>query len=497
MSHLLPNPNFEQPWTGSHECVVYPIASDGKPGAPYRRVKPQIQKPSGWHVWYVHNHPTWTEPECTYMHRHLTPERIHDGQNAYRIFGPAGPVWGGLRAQVEATPGHPYTLAAHAHAWTNHNDPDAIPGHESCCGDPLCSWGAGRGPCIALFDELPELNGDPWSDALRAAQFTVGIDPTGGTDPLADTVIWSPPWAIYNRFHQLAVTVLAEACVITAFLQQKLFWPFRNNDGYWDSVSLTRTDDEGSDSPQWTPPAFDYAKTAILFGPDASPALRAAGGIACSHPRLKSTDAQSVEDAASGPPDRTIKAVGHVLSEAEGWEEKELRAYIDQFYPGTKLSFIEGASPAEIGVRLLPPLADDVAIGMTDARWRDHFFGEDPAAKLGAYGCVVTACAVILRDVYGTDVTPPILDQLLVNDRVAYVAGNLIDWAGFCSLFSRLQDPIKHNRRLSEFELRSLLQDHAVILRRDDGKHFVVLERVEGEELHVIETWNGQRKVWS
>ncbi|MFW6136368.1 MAG: hypothetical protein ACOC7N_06065, partial [Chloroflexota bacterium] len=334
--NLLPNGNFERGWKGSHECAVYPLDA-----APYRTEKPQIQTPDEWDVWYVHGE-KWTEPACTYMHRHLTPERIHDGQNAYHIFGPAGPVWAGLRAQLQVTPGHPYTLAAQAHAWTNHNDADAVPGHESCCGDPFCSWGAGRGPCIALFDELPELNGDPWSDALHAAQFTVGIDPTGGTDPLATTVVWSPPWAIYNRFYQLAVTVLAEADLITAFLQQKLMWAFRNNHGYWDSVSLASVAEEGEYPGPWIPPAFDYAKTAVLFSPDASPALRAAGGIACSHPRFKGTDAQSVEDAASGPRDCTLKAVG--------WEEEDLRPHIERFYPHAKLSFIEGDSPAEIGV---------------------------------------------------------------------------------------------------------------------------------------------------
>jgi hypothetical protein len=481
MTNLLQS--LENPWAGSHEVLVYPVD-----GAPYRRQKQQIQKPDGWDVWYVHNDPQWREPEATFMQRHLSPERIHTGDQSYRIFGPAGPVWAGLRTKVGVTPGELYALEAWAHGWCNHNDRGAIPGHEDCCGDPLCSWGAGRGPFVEYTENLPPLNGDPWSDALHTAAFSIGIDTQGGSDPRSPFVTWSEPLAIYNAFARLELVVQAEASIITVFLQQKLRWAFRNLDGYWDAVSLVHVD-EPEEAIHWNPPAFDYVKTAVLFAPDASPELRAAGGIACSHPQLRGTDAQSVEDAATGPNDCTVKTVG--------WEEEELRPYLEEFYPHVKPLFIEGDSPAEIGVKLLPPLQDDVAIGMTDPRWRDHFFGEDPVSKTGTYGCVLDGCCVVLRDLYDVDVTPPILDQLLVNARVAYFAGNLIDWQGFCSLFSRLQDPIKHDRRLSEFELRSLLQDHVVILRREDGKHFVVLEHVEGEKLHVIETWDGTRKVWS
>jgi hypothetical protein len=475
--------------------VVYPVG-----GAPYRKEKQQIQKPEGIDVWYVHgpdvraDHPNWTEPEATFMHRHLNPERMEEGYDqSYRIFGPAGPIWAGLCLEAEVTPGQRYSFKAFAHGWCNHNDREAVPGHEDCCGDPFCSWGAGRGPFVAFVDQLPPLNGDPWSDALHTAAFSVGIDPSGGGDPTADSVIWCDELAIYNVFSRLSVSAVAEVRVITLFAQQKMRYPFRNLDGYWTGLQLVQADQPeepgGGPACTWHPPAFDYEKTAVLFGPDASPELRAAGGVACSHPQVKGTDCQSVEDAASGPDVCRVKAVG--------WPEAELRPYIEENYPHVKLSFIAGETPAEIGIKLLPPLADDVAVGMTDPRWRHHRFGEDPVSETGAYGCVLDGCCIVLRDTYDVDVTPPILDQLLVNARVAYFAGNLIDWHGFCSLFSRLEDPIKHDRRLSEGELAELLQDHAVILRRDDGEHFVVLERVNGENLHVIETWNGTRQIWS
>lgn len=486
--NLLPQGNFEAPWDGSHQVTVYPAT-----GAPFTRDKAEIHRPTGWDVWYRHepnNDPAYHEPECTYVHRHLTPERIHAGNNAYRLFCSFRPFWAGLRAQVHVTRGHNYKLTAFAHAWSNHNGHDAIPGREDCIGDPACSWGAGRGPYATLFDDLPPLNGDPWNDALHAAAFAIGIDPTGGLDPDAPTVCWSPHAAIYNSYAPLTITTCAVSSTITVFLESIHRWAFRNNDAYWDSVSLVAVD-APADPVRYTPPAFDYVKTTVLLPPLASPELRAATAIACSHPDLQSTDCQSVEDAASGPPDRTVKAVGW------GTLQDNLRRYVDDHYPGTKLTFIEGSTPTEIALQLLPPLATDVALAQTDPRWATAPFGEDPHASLAAYGCFVTACAIILRDVYNVDLTPPLLDQLLVNARHAFVSGNLLHWAGFCGLFGRLQDPVKHNRILPAAELRQLLDDHAIILRRHDGGHFVVLEAVRGDVLHVIDTYDGQRKTWS
>jgi hypothetical protein len=484
--NLAPNPGFEQPWAGSHECVVYPVDA-----APYRRQKQQIAQPVGWDVYYRHGG-GWTEPESSYMHRHLTPDRIESGENAYRIFGPAGPIWSGIRAQVEVEVGKKYALQAYAHAWTNHNDKAAVPGHEDCCGDPACSWGAGREAFAERVEDLPGLTGDPWNDALYAAAFKVGIDPIGGLDPFADTVVWSDEWVIYNEFAPVGIAAKAESATVTIFLEQKMRWAFRNNDGYWDSISLSAVGESPEEPVEYVPPAFDYVKSAVLFAPNASPAMRAAGGIVMSHERLRGTDCQSVEDAATGPKVRNVKAVG--------WGEREdaLQAYVDSFYQGANLELVSGASPTEIGIKLLPPLQDDIAIGQTDAPWRDHYFGEDADEKVGAYGCFLDGCAIILRDVYGVDVTLPILDQLLVNARVAYVHGNLLDWQGFTSLFGRLTNEIKSNVRLSADELAGMLgDDWAIILRRADGGHFVVLERVEGDDLHIIDTWDGKRKVWS
>jgi len=237
-------------------------------------------------------------------------------------------------------------------------------------------------------------------------------------------------------------------------------------------------------------PAFEYHKTAVLMPQDASPQLRAAVGAALSHPRLRSTATQSVDDAATGPQDTRVIAVSWPHPPA-------LSLHFEQFYPRSRLSFTGGLTPLEIAVKLLPPLSDDVALSQRDPRWAHHCFGEDPGSTLGAYGCFVTAAAIALRHVYGTDVTPPLLDHLMVNARHAFVLGNLLDWVGFCSLFSRLIDPVKTNTSPPLSDLARMLPSHVVILRRHDGAHFVCLESVDEPTLLVIDPWTGQRRRWS
>ena len=489
MTNLLSNPAFEIPWDGSHDCIVYPLGD----GTPYHATRPEIQRPTGWQLYYVHAPDTglashaWHQPEATYMHRHLTPERIHAGNSAYRIFCSFNPFWSGLFTRVAVAPGRRYQIIAHAHAWTNH----PIPGDDiNCDGDPFCSVGAGRGGFASPFDQLPAINEEPWNDALHAARFRVGIDPHGGTDPFADTVVWSSAWAIYNHFAPVAVTTTARASMVTVFLDTRLRWAFRNNDAYWDAASLEQVGGPSPDPPLWTPPAFQYAKTAVLLSPDAGPPTRAAVGAALSHPQLRSTATQSAEDAGSGPADTTVKALGW------GARQADLQEYFDTHYPHAKLSFIDGATPTEAALQLLPPLAEDIALSQRDPRWADHYFGEDPGSNLRAYGCFVTAAAIALRRVYEVDVKPDLLDQLLVNARHAFVGGNLLDWHGFCGLFGRFTDPVRSNTRLPNPVLAQKLQDHVIILRRADGAHFVYLERVDGADLHVIDPWDGQRRIW-
>jgi hypothetical protein len=179
------------------------------------------------------------------------------------------------------------------------------------------------------------------------------------------------------------------------------------------------------------------------------------------------------------------------------WRD-DLKAWYEEHRSEARVQEVEAASPWEMAVKLLPKLKDDIALAQTDPRWASYDFGEHPdvgGETLGHYGCFLTGLAVILRQVYGRDVTPPVLDKLLVAARSAYVYDNFMAWRGAVPLFPAFDESIKDNVRRSARELRQMLDEGwEVVLRRADGGHFVYLEDVEGETLHIIDTWDGKRK---
>ena len=164
----------------------------------------------------------------------------------------------------------------------------------------------------------------------------------------------------------------------------------------------------------------------------------------------------------------------------------------------TGYRIVEPSTPWDMAIQLLPLLKGDIGLAQIDPRWADYDFGEHPDVgdeTIGRYGCFLTGFAIILRKVYGRDVTPPLLDKLLVAARAAYVNDNIMAWEGAVPLFSVFDDHIKDNQMRSARALDRLLRDGwEVILRRADGGHFVYLEAVDGETLHIIDTWDGRRK---
>jgi uncharacterized protein YraI len=65
----------------------------------------------------------------------------------------------------------------------------------------------------------------------------VGIDPTGGVNPFADTVIWTESYD-KNRWIQLEISATAQADFVTLFLFATQGAPHNPNDIYWDDAYL-------------------------------------------------------------------------------------------------------------------------------------------------------------------------------------------------------------------------------------------------------------------
>jgi len=475
-------------WT--HDVRVFPVGSE-----PYDVQLGNVFTPTNWTFWFRHDPGTWDQPEARYCWKSGDPVRLHSGEGAYMWFSFHRCHDAGLMRRVIVEPGSHLHLTAWAHAWSNHR----IDGHEGCYNDPRCSCGVGEDQAALSPTEVPPLSGDPWNDAIGNSLSVVGIDPAGGTDPFADTVMWGQPLYIYNGYAQLSASVEpGTSAIVTIFLRNSTLWPFKHNDIYWDDAVLEATDVLPPPPPgKCVPPRVQYARTYILLPQtvDTYEAMewRTAAAIATADDLV--TIGHSADDAGVGPLDRTVVAVNPA-----SWtgEADDLRAFYDEYYAGVEYVHVDAGTPWEMAIGLLPGLGgEDIALAQTDPRWAGYDFGEHPGGgTFGGYGCFVTGLAIILRKAYQRAVIPPMLDKLLVASRAAFTDDNILVWDAATDLFPVFTDCIKNNKHYSAAELAGLLaQGWEIILRRADGKHFVYLESVEGDILHIIDTWDGKRKI--
>jgi hypothetical protein len=195
-----------------------------------------IFTPPGWVCWFQHQEGVWAQPEGRDA-RARDPDRMRSGSKGYVNFTFHRMHDAGLYQQVSVAPGTRLRFTAWAHAWSNHSDnsrPDAFPHPD----DPRWSDGAGY-ERVAWPEGSQPPTGDPQVDARTNVTFWVGIDPTGGTNPLAGTVVWSGGWHIYNGYVQpITAEATAQSGTVTVFIRSRTKWPFKHNDAYWDDAEL-------------------------------------------------------------------------------------------------------------------------------------------------------------------------------------------------------------------------------------------------------------------
>jgi hypothetical protein len=236
-TNLLENGGFEADWSeeaGTHRVVVF---RDGD-GA-HEENREGIFTPPRWLTWYRYSPGTWEEPGVRVVQE---PRRVHGGERGLELATVYRRHDAGLLQQVGVEPGTWVELSAWAHAWSNWHDgpnPD----------DAGWSEGPGYSCGFALEGQAPD---DDWLNFT----FQVGIDPTGGVDPYADTVEWGDGAHIYNCYHEVpAVRVKAQSRRVTVFLRSRTAWPFWHNNAYWDDAALVAVDGDGGQS-GWTYPVI-------------------------------------------------------------------------------------------------------------------------------------------------------------------------------------------------------------------------------------------------
>ena len=341
MTNLLQNGNFEADWgvDKSHRCLIFPVD-----GESYETDVGNIFTPSGgWLTWFRHDAGTWDQPEVRDAWKSLDPNRVRSGEKATLLFSFNRRHDAGFLQQVQVEPGKRLRLTAWMYAWSNHE----LSGHRDCLDDPRCSCGVGRHAVAMAERDAPPLNGDPWNDAVSNALFVVGIDPTGGVDPCAATVVWGDAWYIYNSYCQeLSVETEAQAETVTVFLRSTMLWSFKHNDNYIDDAVLVVVEDEPPPPEERGKPRIQYERTYVLLPPDADEAW-AVTVVDATWDSHRWTVGGSADDSAIGDLDyRRVIAVN-----PGGWGD-DLRAFFETHYPGIEYVPVEAASPEALGEAL-------------------------------------------------------------------------------------------------------------------------------------------------
>lgn len=189
--NLLQNPSFEgtyTPWNGIS----------------------QIQVPAGWTPWWgeaaegdpewKNQRPEWKPAEGVYY-----PTRVHSGERAIQWHKSYATFLSGAYQQVNVPANAPLRFSAYGQAW-------------SCADWNQCQ---------------DSTSYDPANVGMR-----IGIDPTGGTNPWAASVVWSAWGNPLDAWAPFSVEASAQGSVVTVFLYSNPDWPKQNQDVYYDDASL-------------------------------------------------------------------------------------------------------------------------------------------------------------------------------------------------------------------------------------------------------------------
>ena len=211
---VLINPGFEEGWW--LETTFWTLD-----GGPFHDQFVEITPGVGWTAWWfegqlctgTHDH-RQRRPEVRVISKTPDPARIHSGDQALKFFTFWGCHRGGVYQQVVAKPGKHCTAQVFVQTWlSNCSTRPHDPPYDYDCKTPIL-WA---------------------QDWLR-----ICIDPLGGIDPRASSVVCSPWEQRYGDYGDpLRVEhVLAISSTVTVFLESIATHPLKHCDVYWDDVSI-------------------------------------------------------------------------------------------------------------------------------------------------------------------------------------------------------------------------------------------------------------------
>lgn len=238
--NLLQNPGFEEPFN----------TLDGDPPR---------QVAQGWTPWHVpaaEGAPTYERRQPEYE---PSADRIQEGSSSQLIGAFFATHDGGVYQRVTGiTPGETLRFSIFAYVWSSMSD--------------------NRDSSIE--------NGD--------VMVQVGIDPTGGTDPGGEAIVWSPEGIEeYDAFNEYTVEAEAQADAVTVFVRTAIGVPVANTAIYLDQASLTQSGEAtGEETVEATEEATDAATEVATEEPTEAVATEPASET--EEPTLEPTSEEAV-----------------------------------------------------------------------------------------------------------------------------------------------------------------------------------------------------------
>jgi LysM repeat protein len=175
------------------------LNNGGFEGGTYEQVADgSTRVPNGWKAWWAQSANTLYKPAYE-LESH--PPHVRQGAWAARFYTAYTNHDAGLYQQVAVTQGATYRFVIWGFTWSTQN------------------------PVVGTPSEA--------DSTLR-----VGIDPTGGTDPFAASVVWSAGIVARDTYQKLTVEAAAKAATITVFVRNTTAWPVARNDAFWDDAEL-------------------------------------------------------------------------------------------------------------------------------------------------------------------------------------------------------------------------------------------------------------------
>ena len=194
-TNLLTNPGFEAPYSTLQGDQPRSVANGWTP----------------WNVARVAGMAEWQNSQPKYIAASAANSlsifpRIRSGNDAQIYYSFFETHDGGLYQQVRnITPGTELRLSVYAHVWSS------------------------------TFEDFND------SDQPGDVAFRVGIDPSGGTNPLGSSVVYSTPAVFYDTFRQYSVIATATSSTVTVFLRSSVGDPVQNTYIYVDDAVLSPT----------------------------------------------------------------------------------------------------------------------------------------------------------------------------------------------------------------------------------------------------------------